>query len=188
MKYKGRKLEGPRKKVVPIIRDTPEDTIYFVVQGVVDLQPFFEVCPAPTAPISIKPAGIKVHNVEDKGYKAALDVWWARRTALIALKSLEATEGLEWEMVDMSDPTTFEKWNEELQNAGLVDAELNRLISSIMEVNGLNEALVEEARKSFLTIQADQANGQSSRQEEAPNGSSGKAASASASGPQDSKA
>jgi len=62
----------------------------------------------------------------------------------------------------------------------LVEAEMSMLMNAIMEVNGLNEALVEEARQSFLTIQANRENGQSSLLAGASIGQSGNVASKSA--------
>lgn len=177
MKIKGRKLEGPRKKIVPIIRDESEGgTIIFIVQGVVDLQPFFAICPTPKPPMATKPGKVKVPNFEDKGYIAAMDAWWQKRTNWMGIKSLEGTEDLEWETVSMTDPETYKNWTTELQAAGLVDAELTRLMNAIMEVNGLSETLVEEARQSFLTSQASQENGQSSPLAEAPTTQSGNVA------------
>ena len=69
----------------------------------------------------------------------------------------------------------------------LTDAEIGRILSAIMEVNGLNESMLEEARQSFLTIQAEAAKEQSSQPADQQSTPSGEAASSSASVPQDTK-
>jgi len=69
---------------------------------------------------------------------------------------------LEWERVKFDDPNTWTEWQKELQEAGFVDGEVGRILTAIMEVNGLNESLVEEARQSFLTTQANRGSEQSS--------------------------
>lgn len=188
MKYKGRKLEGPRIIVVPILRPPEEGgDIFIKVQGVVDLQPFFDICPFPKAPQLKLPGGGTRDDIEDTGYKDECSRWWKTRSDWIIIKSLSVTEGLEWENVDLKNPESYRNWEEEFRNAGFVDAEVARVLGAMAEVNGLSEKLVEEARKSFLATAADQANGQNSQMAAATNTQSGAPAKKLESVPQDSK-
>ncbi|HUP80812.1 MAG TPA: hypothetical protein VM260_19835, partial [Pirellula sp.] len=82
---------------------------------------------------------------------------------------------------------TWENYTTELKEAGFVDAEVSRIISGILDVNSVNEQLIDEARKSFLTTRESQRNGSSSRPAEAPSTPSGEPAKSSESVPQDSK-
>lgn len=182
MKYKGRQLSGPRYEIVVIPRKEDEGgNIAFKIQSVVDLSPFFQICPSPTPPQVMLPGGAKKDNVEDPGYKDEANRWWKKRSAWITIQSLRPSfkpEGdLEWETVKYDDPETWINWEKEIQDAGFADAELTQIITAIMNLNGLNERLMEEARKSFLTIQASPQNGSSSRQEEVPTTPSGPPAS-----------
>ena len=174
MIYKGRKLSGPRVLVVPILR-SPEDggNIYLKVQAVVDLEPFTKVCPPPEPPSVILPGGKKRIDFDNPRYNSEMQNWAKKQSAWIALKALEATDGLEWETVQMSHPDTYPNWSKELMSSGFSDFEVQRIITSISEVNGLNENLIEEARQSFLNGDLAQANGQSSRQDEVPTTQSG---------------
>ncbi len=188
MKYKGRQLKGPREKVVPIIRSEEEGgNIIFVVKGVVDIEPFYAICPGPKAPVDMLPGGKTRENIEDPGYKDELNRWWSKRSAWIAITSLRDSPELEWDRVKFDDPNTWTEWQKELQEAGFVDGEIGRVLTAIMDVNGLSEALVEEARQSFLTTRANQASGQSSPTVAPASTPSGTPASELASDPQDSK-
>lgn len=155
MKYKGRTIKGPNTKIIPIIRSEDQGgNIIFKVQGVIDLEPFYKICPQPKPPFKIVSSGKKVIDVDNKIYKDSMDQWWNKRTAWIAINSLKATEGLEWETVDFSNPDTWLNWQKELQDSDFADAELGRILNAVLEVNGISEALVEEARQSFLVTQA----------------------------------
>ncbi len=179
MQIKGRKLEGPRTRVVPILRDAGEGgNIYFIVKGVADLQPFFEICPQPEAPVLKLPGGKTRLDTENAAYKAKVDTWWRIRSAWIFLKSIEATDGLQWDQVSMSAPETYPNYNKELMESGFSDGEITRLLTAVMEVNGLNESLVEEARQSFLITQAALRNGHASQTDEVQTTPSGKVVSA----------
>lgn len=188
MRYKGRQLKGPREKVVPIIRTEEEGgNIIFLVKGVVDMDPFYALCPGPNPPIDMLPGGKTRQNIEDPGYKDELNRWWSKRSAWIAITSLRDSPELEWDRVKFDDPNTWIEWQKELQEAGFVDGEIGRVMSAILEVNGLNENLVEEARQSFLTTRASQQSVQSSQLADQKTTPSGTPASESESVPQDSK-
>jgi hypothetical protein len=67
---------------------------------------------------------------------------------------LSATPGLEWELVDLENPDTWERYQEELQQCNFSDIEMTRIIEGVMTANGLNQAVLEEAEKRFLAGQA----------------------------------
>ncbi len=176
MKYRGQKLSGPRTKVVPILRD--DENIFFTVRGLTDLSEFDKLCPPPKAPKIMLPGGNTKYDVEDKGYIYEFEQWAKKRSSWVFINSVRPLpEGMEWETVDYSNPDTWVNWEDELKSSGFVPAEVDRLVNAVMDLNGVNPQLVEEALKSFLTIQDKARNGQSSHQDEAQTSQSGSAAS-----------
>ena len=177
MKIRGRHLSGPRVKIVPILRDENEGgTIFIQVQAVTDVSPFFNKCPLPEPPILKLPGNRTRPDFDSAVYKAQLDKWLTQKAAWMAIQSLAKSE-IEWETVDPSNPETYENWSKEMMSAGFADAEIQRIAIAMQEVNGVNEAMVEEARQSFLTGQASLVNGQSYQKADPVTISSGEAVS-----------
>jgi hypothetical protein len=149
MKLNGKKLEGPNEVTIVIPRGSGEDII-LKARAVLDLDDFEEMCPLPTPPSRRIAGGQDVPNLKDQGYLAALQRRAVMRLNYIVLASLEATEGLEWETVDISDSNTWDNFNTELKDAGFNPIEVQRIVAEIIDVNALNEAKIEEARQRFL--------------------------------------
>jgi len=152
MKIKGQKIEGPNMEIIPIPRG--DSQIVFQAQAVLDFDPFEKLCPEPKPPMKMLPGGREVPDLEDKKYKDEIDKHNQKRMAWMILKSLEATEGLEWEIVNLLDSDTWLKYDEELKKAGFSHMEIMRIVTGVMDVNSLNEDKIEEARKRFLSSQA----------------------------------
>ena len=152
MKIAGRKIEGMNKRNIVIPR--PDGDIVLVAQGVPTYKEFGEICPIPVAPKKKFPNGRMESVTDDPQYKEACNQWAERKTSWLILKSLEATPGLEWELVDLANPDTWNRYQEELAQAGFSEPELARIIEGVMEANGLNQAVLDEAEKRFLASQA----------------------------------
>ena len=73
------------------------------------------------------------------------------------LQSLRATDGLEWETVNYSDPTTWYAYKVELEKSGLTTADTSRIMSLVISANGLDQKKIDEATKAFLASQVAQA-------------------------------
>ena len=149
MKLNGKKLEGPNEVTIVIPRGSGPD-IVLKARAVLDLDAFEDLCPLPTPPSRRMAGGQDVPNLKDKGYIASLQRRSVMRLNYIVLASLEATEGLEWETVDLSDSNTWDNYLEELKDSGFNPIEIQRIQADIIEVNALNEAKIEEARQRFL--------------------------------------
>ncbi len=117
---------------------------------------FNAICAPPNPPESIRPGGVRSKNIYDKKYLKALDEYANQKTAWLILTSLEATEDLVWETVDMSKPETYLNYRSELIDSGFSAVEINMLIATVMEACGLTQDKIEEATKSFLAGQRDQ--------------------------------
>lgn len=156
MKIGGKRLDMPPEVVVPIIREGGE--VFFKAGAVLDFKEFDTICPAPIPPmIQRKGESSPVPDFTDKKYIAASENYGRQRTNYMIVKSLSITEKLEWEKVKLNDPTTYDKYEEELREAGLNQIEIGRLITAVMEANGLDEAKIEAAKKRFLASKAAQA-------------------------------
>jgi len=148
MKIQGKKFDGPAIEIVPIIRG--EEEIILKAQAVLDYEDFHTVCPRPTPPEKMFPGGRKEVNVNDKKYIEDINGYSNKKYTWMVLKSLEATEGLEWETVDMSKPDTWDNYNKELTDSGFTEAEVVRILMAVTNAQGLNSDKIEEARKRFL--------------------------------------
>jgi hypothetical protein len=149
MKIQGKKIEGPNVEIIPIPRAMGKD-IVFMAKAVLDMEPFELMCPAPTPPKKIVAGGQEIPNLEDKGYLDAVQSLSVKRLAWIVLTSLTATEGLEWETVDLSDHNTWENFRKEMKDSGFSDVEINRVVGGCISVNSLNDDKIEAARERFL--------------------------------------
>ncbi len=153
MKIHGKKISGPNIETVVFPRN--DGDIVFRAQAVLDYDDFEKLNPIPQPPQVLRPGGILSSDVEDKKYKAKIREWSLARTDFMVLKSLEATPGLEWETVDMSDHTTWDNYREEMKDAGLSPAEMGRIVEIVSTACGLNQDKIDEATKRFLAMEAE---------------------------------
>lgn len=156
MKISGSIIGKPKPKVVVITRDNKE--FVFKVGPVTDWSNFEKLCPDPPMSYITRPGEEPVPNLEDPKYVEALRQNLSRRVGYMFIMSLaDYTEGIEFEVVDIADPTTWDKLGEEFDASGLNSAEASAILNAIKEVNGLSPELIEEATKSFMLRQALQA-------------------------------
>ncbi len=149
MKIKGRKIEGPNIEIIPIPRAMKKDII-FLAKAVLDMKPFEAMCPTPLPPVKVIKGGEEIPNLQDKGYLKSIENLSTKRLAWMVLTSLQETEDLEWETVDLSDPSTWGLFRKEMRDSGFSDIEINRVITGVINVNALNDDKIEAARERFL--------------------------------------
>jgi hypothetical protein len=154
MKIKGKKIEGANVEIIAIPRGEGEDII-LKARAILDMSPFEKMCPPPRPPMRIID-GMNVPNLKDKDYQVQVHKYAEKRMAWMTITSLEATDGLEWEMVDVGDPSTWLLIREELTGAGFSDIEVNRIVAGVVSANALSEAKIEAARERFLLLQRGQ--------------------------------
>ena len=150
MRIKGKKIEGANEEILVLPRGTGED-IVFRARAILDLDEFHKLCPEPKAPFLTKRGGETVEDVTDKRYKKQMEEYSKKRFAYMIVKSLEATEDLEWETVDLSDSSTWENYDQELKDSGFSHAEVARILNAVFTANSLNERKLDEAREHFLS-------------------------------------
>jgi hypothetical protein len=153
MKIKGRVIKGPNCETVVIPRG--DDYIVFKTQAVLDYEPFEKMVPEPKPPaVLYRGETVSRPNFEDPKYREDLKKRNLLKYAWMCIKSLEATEDLEWEIVDKANPSTWNSLDEEFKKAGFTPLEINKIYEGVLTANGMNEEKLEQARKHFLATQA----------------------------------
>jgi len=122
--------------------------IPFIAKAVSIADEFNALVPMPTAPMVQTKDGSSP-DLKDESYLAALKKRDDQRLAFLVLKSLEPSN-IEWDGVDLEKPGTWLKWSEEMEENGISNVEVNRIIDLVFEANALDEAKIEAARKAFL--------------------------------------
>lgn len=176
MKFKGRKVSADFQEIVVIGRpdieypkmedgkpvldedgtpviETENGDMVFVVKPVRDYEVFEAMCPPPKGQEKIGKNGQKFEDVESPEYKTAFTAWLETRTAWMILQSIRDTPDIEFEIVKMTEPATWLRLEDELEESGILPMERLRLIGAVLNVNGLNQDKIEKARASFLAKQ-----------------------------------
>lgn len=177
MKIKGKKIAGANREIIAIPRGNDDDII-LIAGAVLDHSRFDKLCPLPK-PRMKKVAGEDIPDFKDKNYNVAVMKYSEKKTAWLILTALKATEGLEWEKVDLDDPSTWLLFRQELTESGFSDIEINRIINGALAVQGLDEAKIEAARDRFLLQEQVRLSELSSLKDEKSNTQSGEPVNAS---------
>ena len=147
MKITGLEL-GPREKTLVI--PFGENNVVFKARTVTEEEDFEKIYPKPLPPLIQRRGGQAMPDPNDKDYDVALTKWATAKFNWVTLKSLEATEGLVWDTVDMADPDTWDNFQDELRKAGFSIMEVQRIIGLTFDANGLNSQMIDEATDDFL--------------------------------------
>jgi hypothetical protein len=153
MRIQGKEIKSLNVELIVIPRGNGEDII-FKAQAVADYETFNKLCPEPEAPWIIKPGTGREKNYRDQSFVTALNNKTRLQTYYMFIKSLEATEGLTWDTIDINRPDTWLNFEKELQDAGFSLIERNLITQGCMIANCLNERKIEEARNRFIQSQA----------------------------------
>jgi len=148
MKIGGREIKGKNRVTVVFPREGGED-IAFIAEAVSDFSRINEFINMPEPPVIQKPGGVVEKNFNDSGYKAQIDSYNITRMAWIVLESLKPSK-IEWDTVDMDNPSTWTNYTKDLEQAGFSDIEINLIGNAVLEANALDEEKLEAARKVFL--------------------------------------
>lgn len=146
MKIGGIEVKGPNEVLLVLPRE--ENDIVIKARAVLDMTEFEEHCPEPKPPSRQTKGGFE-HIIDDPGYKQQMENHSERQLGYLVVKSLEPSE-IEWDLVDINKPSTYTKWQEDFQAAGLSTIEVNRVMQVVMEANALDESKLEAARQVFL--------------------------------------
>lgn len=151
MKLNGIKVEGPSVEVVVIPRSS--GNLIFKCQAVLDYTKFDELVPEPTPPLKTVKGQKTLPDFDDKDYIIAQTDVNFKRFKYMVIESLKATEGLEFDKVVPSDPTTWGLLEQEFRDSGLSPAEIQMIYRGVTSANGMNEEKLQEARASFFAME-----------------------------------
>lgn len=156
MKLNGQVIDATYRKDVVFERTEVIDgkvetrSITLTVQGITNEDEFDKLCPKPLPPAIKDKYGNVRYDLNDIKYKTAVMEWATMKADWLIITSLRATEGLEWETVDYSNPDTWHNYKSELTSAGFTQNEIARILMASNEVNGFTPEMIEAASKSFL--------------------------------------
>lgn len=151
LKIAGRTIEGSKTALLVFPRDGYDIAFKFV--GIGDDSDYIKINPVPQPPRIYKVAlGQTIEDVENKEYKEKLQLWGNTKTDWLILKSLEPSQ-IEWVKVNMSDPTTFHLWREDLLDAGFTLGEVQRVMQEFFDLFILSDEKLKEARDRFLALE-----------------------------------
>jgi hypothetical protein len=156
------------EEIVPILR--ADGNLYFVVQAMEDPSEFDRLCPTPNPPTIEKP-GQAPQPVENASFRQALAknatyyfdfmvIKSVRRVGHIETSEVDGEEpkqtriyeDIEWETVNIDDITTYHNYRQDLEDFGLITAEINRITEAVMVANGLSLAGIDKAKEDFLAL------------------------------------
>ena len=153
MKYKGKTIKGPNEELVIIPRGNTDDFV-FTCQAVMGYEVFDDLVEEPKPRMVLrKGEQVATPFLDDPEYLQAVREHDKKRLSWLICTSLSATEGLEFETVDMSDSTTWNNYYDELSDAGFTSTEIGRITRGVMIANSLDQKKIDEARAHFLAMQ-----------------------------------
>jgi hypothetical protein len=151
MKYNGKLLvPNVADLYLPRMEDGVEKVIHVRATAVLNYDKFHALIPVPKPPMKIVRGGKKEPDFEHPNFLSQIDDYGKLKTHWMMIESLKPTVEFEWEKIDPANPQTWEKWEEELMEAGFSEFERQRIQTVVMEANALSEKRLEDARERFL--------------------------------------
>jgi len=145
----GTRVLGPQVRVLVIPRQ--EGNVVFKAKAVLDYKAFDSLITQPVPPmVTMKGETEAKANFKDSKYTIEFDKYVSLKRDWMFIESLSATPDLVWEKVKIEDKGTWGLWSEELIEAGFTPMEINRIVGLIIEANGMNQEMIDEATKAFL--------------------------------------
>jgi hypothetical protein len=156
MRIGGVLVEGPAQEILILPRG---EQVLVIRAQAVNLDEFDALCPEPKPPGKLTKDGW-IPNLLDESYQQIIANHNEKRIAYLVVKSLEPSD-IEWEKVQIGNPRTWTDYVQDFKAAGLTTIEINRIVQCVMQANSLDEAKLEQARKSFLAGQVQALNASS---------------------------
>lgn len=136
----------------PLVYDRGDDQLVFIVQPVWSFDEFEELVPVPENDAVIFTDKGKETDWDAPAWKDKKAAYARKRWGWFILKALEPSN-VEFDTIDLEDPSTYSKVEEELK-ANLLPVEFNELMATIDRASSLDAQKLEENRESFLRRQA----------------------------------
>lgn len=149
MKIAGKSIDKPSIQFAVIPRESGD--IVFKAGPVGDISIEFDALyPVPSVPTVHKKGKEPFKDIKNPDYMKKVKDRENARMAYMVLKSLEATEDLDWETVDLSDHSTWNNYLTELRASNLSELEIGTIINAVIKANALDSDALDEARERFL--------------------------------------
>lgn len=165
MKLKGKIFKEPNVVSEFITRGDSED-FEIRCKAVISYDEFDKLISPPSPPIIKYKDGTTKKDFNSLEYNKQLTDYGEKKSHWHIITSLSATDGLEWEKVDLTKPDTWHLWSQELTDAFFTEQEITRIINAIAKANGVDDKSLKEARDRFLAQQALEENSSSQKEEE----------------------
>ncbi len=159
IKIAGREVDTKLPEDFIVLRPETEGEIVIRARAFRDWDEFNTLCPMPEPPGREERGRGWVPNLEDKTYKQRMQQRQLQQLGWMIVQSLFEVE---WSTIDNDNPKTWTNWEKELKDSGFTQIECNLIIALVLDVNGLNEQKMKEARESFSHGRAVAQNGSSS--------------------------
>lgn len=149
MKVNGKSLDAPRivKVYLPIADNGAVEFKFRPLRGD---EEFEKILTRPKPKAKKKPGGEVFHDTNDPAFKTALAEWVSKKLDWEFLTCISATDGLEWETVNMSDPNSWKNWRSDMEKV-FGTAEINAVFQGFLDAQYISEEVMEKARAAFLT-------------------------------------
>lgn len=164
MKIGTREFKNPHEETEVFPREG--GPVVFKARAVLDYTAFNQLCPPPIPPFLKRPGQAAIKNISDPKYTLALQEYAEKKSSWMILESLKATPDLVWDTIKFDDSSTWKNWSKELEEAKFSQGEIQLILRAISRANSLDEAYLEEARKSFFLSQVQQQSEQSFQKED----------------------
>lgn len=149
MRLNGKRINNDNTQIVVIPRK--ETDLVFKFKPVINEDDFEKLgTPLPSPPTISYPDGSKKLDYEDEGFRTKVLAHIRLKNAWMFLTSIAATESLEWETINLSDPATWLNYEKELKDAEFTDQEIKMLAAGFNKANAFDEEQLEAARDRFL--------------------------------------
>ncbi len=156
MKINGVSKLKENTQTYTVVRDGLDPIIFTLKPA--DMKWFTEIVEEPSPPMVTKPGEPAVADLSDPKYVEAMESYSLKQGQYFIISSISATEGLEWEKIDLAKPDTWEKFEEELDEFKLLPTEKAGLLQAITRANSLDQKFIDAKRDDFLALKAAQAN------------------------------
>jgi len=148
MKLKGLTVQPP--KPIPIAIPRPEGDIILHAQAVMDMTEFDSLVPEPKPPKTFTPGKGYKESRDSTEYRQAIEKWGSQRSDYLIIKTLtDGTPELEWDTVSLSDPSTWNGYQDELKSSFSI-GEVQTIISACLIANMPGEERQAEALERFM--------------------------------------